>query len=129
ALPLVESLYRVKSTRKNRAIAGLSMGGLHSLTIGLNELDKFSRIGAFSAAIPAPEAVEAAFKNPDQTNEQIELLWIACGKTDFLLEENRDFVDRLKKTGIDHQFLLTEGGHSWPVWRQYLAEFAPLLFR
>jgi enterochelin esterase-like enzyme len=129
ALPMVEKLYRVKAGRKNRAIAGLSMGGAHSLTIGLNELDRFAWVGAFSAGVPGREQLEAATRDIEKTNEQLELLWIACGEDDFLLSENKKLISTLEEYGIDHEWHLTEGGHSWPVWRGYLAEFAPLLFR
>lgn len=129
ALPMVEKLYRVKSGRENRAIAGLSMGGLHSLTIGLNELDTFSWIGAFSAAIPKDGAVDTALAKADETNQQLNLLWISIGEKDFLLEENKEFVANLEEAGIEHTWRLTEGNHSWPIWRGYLADFAPLLFK
>lgn len=129
ALPMVEKLYRVKPGRENRAIVGLSMGGLHSLTIGLNELDNFAWVGAFSAAVPKQEEVKVALGDGAKANGQLKLLWIACGKDDFLLGENKSFVESLKKSGIDHEFLITEGKHSWPVWRGYLADFAPKLFR
>lgn len=129
ALPMVESLYRVKPGRENRAIAGLSMGGLHSLTIGLNELDTFSTIGAFSAAPPDSAALKKALDNANQTNNQLKLLWIACGEDDFLLKENQTFTKTLTEAGIDHTFILTQGSHSWPVWRGYLADFVPLLFQ
>ena len=129
ALPMIESLYRVKPGRKNRAIAGLSMGGLHSLTIGLNELGTFAWIGAFSAAIPEEEALQSALKNADDVNRQLKLLWIACGREDFLLDENQAFVAGLEEAGINHKWLLTEGNHSWPIWRGYLTDFAPMLFQ
>ena len=129
ALPMVEKLYRLKGGRENRAIAGLSMGGGHSLTIGLNELDTFAWIGAFSAGVPGPERVESATRDVDRTNDQLELLWIACGKEDFLLDENKKLIAFLEGQGIEHEWHLTEGGHSWPIWRGYLADFAPLLFR
>ena len=129
ALPMVEKLYRLKPGREHRAIAGLSMGGLHSLTIGMNALDRFAWVGAFSAAIPRDEAVAPAMSDAVHTNERMKLLWIAIGEEDFLLKENREFVARLNDRGIDHVWRLTEGGHSWPVWRGYLEEFVPLLFR
>ncbi|MCF6313411.1 MAG: hypothetical protein L3J39_13260 [Verrucomicrobiales bacterium] len=129
ALPMVERLYRVKSGRENRAIVGLSMGGLHSLTIGLNELDHFAWVGAFSAAVPELDAVKIALNDSAKTNDQLKLLWIACGKEDFLLVENKRFVAALKERGLEYEFLITEGKHSWPVWRDYLAKFAPKLFR
>lgn len=129
ALPMVEANYRIKKGREHRAIVGLSMGGLHSLTIGFNELDTFSAIGSFSGAIPNESAIQNALDNPDKTNNSLDLLWIACGEDDFLLEENRKLIEMLKKSGIEHEWNLTEGGHSWPVWRDYFAEFVPLLFR
>ncbi len=129
ALPMVEKLYRVKPGRENRAIAGLSMGGKHALTIGMNELETFAWVGAFSAGVPEREAVGAVLDDPEKTNRQLKLFWIACGKDDFLLDENKQMIAVLKETGIKHEWLLTEGGHSWPVWRGYLAEFAPLLFQ
>lgn len=129
ALPMVEETYRVLPGRENRAIAGLSMGGLHALTIGLGELDTFSTVASFSGAIPEMSVIDPALSNPDKTNRQLNLLWIACGKDDFLLGENRKLIAMLEENGIEHQWHLTEGGHSWPVWRDYLARLAPLLFR
>lgn len=128
-LPMIEEKYRTKPGRKNRAIAGLSMGGLHSLTIGFNHLDLFSEIGSFSGAMPDPKAIKPALSNPERTNRLLDLLWIACGKDDFLLDENRELVGMLEEKSIDHEWVLTEGAHAWPVWRGYLADFAPLLFR
>lgn len=129
ALPMVEKMYRVKPGREHRAITGLSMGGLHALTIGLNELETFAWVGAFSAAVPSADQVKASLSDRVKTNEQLKLLWIACGKDDFLLKENHTFNAALKESGITCDFRLTDGGHSWPVWRGYLADFVPLLFR
>lgn len=128
ALPLIEKNYRVLPGRENRAIAGLSMGGLHALTIGLNELETFSTVASFSGAIPEESILEPVLSQPEMANGQLDLLWIACGKKDFVLDENRKLVAFLEESGIDHTWLLTEGGHSWPVWRDYLAKLAPLLF-
>ena len=129
ALPMVEKLYRVKPGRENRAITGLSMGGLHSLSIGLNALDTFAWIGAFSAAVPEEEAITAALADPVGTNKELKLLWIACGKDDFLLGENEKLTALLKGKTVRYEWHLTEGNNSWPIWRGYLADFAPLLFR
>ena len=63
------------------------------------------------------------------TNARLKLLWIACGKDDFLLKENERAIGEFTEAGIKHEWVLTEGGHSWPVWRGYLADFAPLLFK
>ena len=62
-------------------------------------------------------------------NKKLRLLWIACGKDDRLIDNSRQFVEVLKKNGIGCEFRETEGNHSWPVWRRYLAQFAPLLFQ
>lgn len=129
ALPLVESIYRVEKNAAQRAIAGLSMGGGQSLTVGLGNLDRFAWVGAFSAAAPAPEALPQLLGDPAKTNSSLRLLWIAVGKDDFLIQRDEAFVATLKERGINHQWLVTEGNHSWPVWRRYLAEFAPLLFQ
>lgn len=128
-LPMIEDTYRVKSGRENRAIAGLSMGGMHALTIGFSELDTFSTIGSFSGAIPDHEVMAETFADPKATNEKLNLLWIACGMKDFLLDENKALIESLQEKGIDHSWNLTEGAHEWTVWRRYLADFAPLLFK
>ena len=129
-LPLVEANYRVRKEAASRAIAGLSMGGGQSLTIGLNHPELFAWVGGFSSFVRDPEnAVGKALANPRLTNEKLKLLWIACGKDDRLMENARQLDDLLKKRNIGHEFHETKGNHSWPVWRRYLADFAPLLFR
>lgn len=129
-LPLVESSYRVKKDRADRAIVGLSMGGGQSLYLGLNNLDKFAWIGAFSASAGGLDPVLTKLSaDVKSTNEQIKLLWIAIGKDDFLLKTNQEFVQALKDKQIEHQYTETEGRHQWSTWRRYLAEFLPLLFR
>ncbi len=128
-MPFVEANYRVKKDANNRGIAGLSMGGGQSLTIGLNHLDKFAWVGGFSASVPSKETVAGALNDADATNRKLKLLWIACGKNDFLLQRNETFIAQLKESNLRHEWQLTEGDHSWPVWRKYLAEFAPKLFQ
>ena len=128
-MPLVEANYRVQAHADARAIVGLSMGGGQSLTIGLNHTDSFAWVGGFSSSAPQGDSVSSALDHPEETNQQLKLLWIGCGKDDFLLNRNEAFVDQLKEKGIEHQWRLTEGNHSWPVWRVYLAELAPLLFQ
>jgi len=128
ALPLVESLYRVEKDAAHRAIAGLSMGGWHSLTVGLGNMDRFAWVGSFSGVPPQPEVAQAFLSDPATANAKLRLLWIAVGKDDFLRKRNEDFVESLKEKGISHTWELSEGAHAWPVWRDYLAKFAPLLF-
>ena len=127
-MPFVESIYRVMAGRQQRAIVGLSMGGGQSLTIGLRNTDKFAFVGGFSSAIPSEESIAASLANPSQTNERLKLLWVGCGKDDSLVKRNEEFIASLKSKGIEHQWHLTEGNHSWPLWRIYLSNFLPVLF-
>lgn len=128
-LPMVESQYRVRRDPASRAVAGLSMGGGQSLGIGLRHTDQFGWVAGFSAAAPERAAVAEALGHAPVTNKRLKLLWIACGREDFLLKRNEDFVAALKEAGVRHEWHLTDGNHSWPVWRGYLADLAPLLFR
>lgn len=128
-MPFVEANYRTKPEREHRAIVGLSMGGGQSLTVGLNHLDRFAWVGGFSSAISTPETtIASALADPAATNAKLKLLWIACGKDDRLVKNAQDLSDVLKAKEIRHELKITEGNHSWPVWRRYLGEFLPLLF-
>jgi len=128
-LPQVEASYRVVKDRKSRAIAGLSMGGTESLLTGLNTLDDFAWIGAFSSG-GLPDDFPAAFPGLDSNaTMQLRLLWISCGTDDHLIKANRKLGDWLKSKGIEHKYTETPGAHTWMVWRRNLAAFAPLLFR
>jgi enterochelin esterase family protein len=129
-LPQVEKAFRVKTDRESRAVAGLSMGGGQSAHLGLNNLDRFAWIGCFSSAFVMLDPPEQAFPGLGaKDNERIRLLWIGCGKDDFLIQSNRSTVEWLKTKGVKHTWVESEGAHSWPVWRRYLADFASLLFR
>ena len=124
-MPIVAAHYPIAAGPANTAIAGLSMGGGQAVTVGLQNPETFGHVAGFSSYIPD---AEHPLKNwSDQTASGT--LWIACGKDDFLLEQNEAFVALLKERGIDHQWILTDGGHSWPVWRDYLERLIPLLFR
>jgi len=128
-IPQVEASYRVASDRNARAIAGLSMGGAESLLTGLNNLDHFAWIGAFSSG-GVSEDLQADFPGLDSSaNAQLRLLWIACGTDDHLIDINRKLREWLKSKGIQHTDIETPGAHSWMVWRRNLAAFAPLLFQ
>jgi len=128
-MPLAQTEYHVASDRNSRAIAGLSMGGMESLSIGLNNLDKFAWIGAFSSG-GLPGDFQASFPSLDaKANQQIRLLWIACGTEDALITNNRNFKQWLKSKGVQYTDIETPGQHTWMVWRRNLAEFAGLLFR
>jgi len=128
-MPKVENEYRIAKDRNSRAIAGLSMGGSESLLTGLNNLDKFAWVGAFSSG-GIPEEFEKDFPGLDaKANQQLKLLWISCGTEDHLIKINRDLREWLKTKGINHTDIETPGMHTWMVWRRNLAEFAGLLFR
>ena len=128
-IPQVEVAYRVSKDRKSRAVAGLSMGGAESLLTGLNALDHFAWIGAFSSG-GLTEEFNVEFPTLDsKVNSQLRLLWIACGTDDHLIEINRKFRDWLKSKAIQHTDIETPGAHTWMVWRRNLASFASLLFQ
>lgn len=128
-LPEVEKNYRVSRDRKARAIAGLSMGGAESLYIGLNNLKTFGWIGAFSSG-GLGDNYDTTFPALDsKANSHLNLLWIACGVDDRLIEPNRKFQEFLKSKQVKFTPLETPGAHTWLVWRRYLAQFTPMLFR
>jgi len=129
-LPMVERMYRVKTSREDRAIVGLSMGGGHSISGGLRHPDQFAWVGAFSAAAPQAD-LDKEYANLSEriAEHPHRLFWIACGKDDFLIERNRSFNDQLNQRGIEHTYIETDGGHSWPIWRDYLPQFLQRIFR
>lgn len=128
-MPRIEGEYRTTNDRNSRAIAGLSMGGSESLLTGLNNLDKFAWIGAFSSG-GIPDDFEKDFPGLDaKANQKIRLLWIACGTEDHLIGLNRSLREWLKAKGVQHTDIETPGMHTWMVWRRNLAEFTQLLFR
>ena len=128
-VPRVERDYRVKKDRNARALAGLSMGGAESLHTGLNHLDEFSWIGAFSSGGMLQDFSEEFPALGASTKPKLHLLWVACGVNDVWINLNRDFNKWLDAKGIEHTYIETPGKHTWMVWRQNLAKFAPLLFR
>jgi len=128
-VPRVEAEYAVIKDRNSRAIAGLSMGGSESLLTGLNTLDEFAWIGAFSSG-GITEQFDIEFPAVDsKTTEQLHLLWIACGTDDRLIDINRKLRGWLASKNIKHVDIETSGAHTWMVWRRNLTEFSSLLFR
>ncbi len=131
-IPYVEANYRVHPDREHRAIAGFSRGGGQSLFAGFNNLDKFAWIGSYSAYL-TPEVCDKHFgrlsADPDATNRQLKLLWLGVGREDFLYQQAVAFGDYLKAKKIEHQSLVTDGGHTWMNARHYLAETLQLFFQ
>jgi enterochelin esterase-like enzyme len=133
-LPFVETNYRVDPGQ--RALAGLSMGGLHTLWTGINNTDMFSSLGVFSsgwfADNPALSAPHYAFMeaNKAKINASLNNLYITMGgKEDIAYRNCRTMLEKLDGIGIKYEYSEYPGGHSWPVWRHDLYTFAPLLFR
>ncbi len=130
-MPEIEGRFRVAKGRLNRAIIGYSMGGGQSLQIGLGHLDLFATVGAYSAGVPGD--FETRFKrlldDPKGTNSKLKLLWIGCGKQDSLFARSQALSEMLASRQITHVYRPTEGGHTYTVWRGYLEETVPLLFK
>jgi enterochelin esterase family protein len=130
-IPFIESHYRAYTDREHRAIAGLSMGGGESLYIGLNHLELFSSVGGFSAGIRTPEFQQsygAFVSDPKTANQKLHLLWLGCGTDDSLFPASKALSKMLDDAKIKHVFKKSGGAHTWTNWRNYLNEFAPLLF-
>lgn len=129
-VPLVESNYRVKTDAANRGITGLSMGSAQSLAVGLGHPDKFAWVGGFSGAIGKDDpALAKLHEDPKKANEQFKLVWLGIGKEDGGLKAKRDLDAGLTEMGVKHEYHETEGAHRWSVWREYLGEFLPRLYR
>jgi len=135
-MKFIESNYRTLDNKANRAIAGLSMGGFHSLHISKEYPDKFDYVGLFSAAIlPPQQGVTSKIyddldgKLKKQFEQKLKLYWIAIGNTDFLIQANTDFRKMLDDNKYPYIYYETGEGHIWKNWRIYLTELAPMLFK
>jgi enterochelin esterase-like enzyme len=135
-IPFIEKNYRVLADRDHRAIAGLSMGGMHTQNITNWNPDEFAYIGVMSMGIMNDPRWNNGY-NVEEHKKQIaalkdsglKLYWIGCGKDDFLYESVtnlRKFYDELD---FEYTYRESTGGHTWTNWRIYLSEFAPLLFK
>jgi len=127
-LPQVEKDYDVSRKREDRAIAGLSMGGLEALTTGLTDPNLFAWVGGMSSAFHSTFYTRE-FSTLDPRQENLKLLWISCGTEDRLLDPNRKFIAFLASKQIPVTPVETPGMHTWLVWRENLIHFAPLLFQ
>jgi len=129
-----ENNYRVQKNKAGRAIAGLSMGGYHTLHISRYYPGTFDYIGLFSAAImPNEKADSKVYADLDATLARqkangYKLYWIGIGKTDFLYKAVSDYRTKLDRMGMPYQYKESEGGHTWANWRIYLSELVQLLF-
>ena len=138
-VPFIEKTYRVDAKPKSRAIAGLSMGGGHTITTSL------MYPGFFDYICPLSMGIGMRFGNNDANQEEImktyetqfkalkkagyKLYFLACGDSDFLFESAKTLDQMLTDNGLKHTFFVTPGGHTWSNWRIYLNTFAPQLFK
>lgn len=131
----IDNTYRTKAEKKSRAIAGLSMGGFHSMHISKQYPDMFDYVGLFSAAIMPDKKVQSPVyddiegKLKAQFDKHPALYWIAIGDKDFLYPANTEYRKMLDEKGYKYTYRESGDGHIWKNWRIYLTEFVPLLFR
>jgi enterochelin esterase-like enzyme len=124
-IPLTESKFPVLADREHRAVAGLSMGGAQSFSVGLKHTDKFAWVGGFSAPIFGKGGLAS---NPASA-KKLRLLWVSCGDTDSLFDGNKGFHASLESKQVPHVWHVDKGGHTFGVWKNDLYLLAPLLFR
>lgn len=131
----VDTHFRTDANKHGRAIAGLSMGGYHSLYISANNPSMFDYIGLFSAAItPRRDVKSRIYENIEeklkvQFAQMPKLYWIGIGHDDFLYKDNAAFRMLLNRNEYKYVYRESDGGHEWRNWRLYLTEFVPLLFK
>jgi enterochelin esterase family protein len=128
-MPRVDGAYRIAKGREAHAIAGLSMGGAESLRVGLNHLDRFAWVGAFSAGGVGTNYTSEFPKLNASANDKLRLLWLACGRDDGLFTGNQQFCQWLTTENVVHTWVESSGAHNFRNWRRYLAEFVPQLFQ
>lgn len=123
-IPFVEKTYAVRTDREGRALAGLSMGAIQSLRIGLKHLDEFAWVGAFSGSIKGIEVPD-----PDAAAKRLRLLWLSVGDKDGFRKDIETLHTYLEEKKVPHVYHINSGGHGWRVWKEDLYRFASLLFR
>ena len=129
-IPSIQARFRVLPGRDNRAMAGLSMGGMQTFLTTLPNLDKFAYIGGFSPGVPA-NAFEQACKDPAAFNKQVKLLWLGTGTVEKARNPNIFVLHQaLDKAGVRNTYFESQGtAHEWLTWRRDLNDFAPRLFQ
>ena len=133
-VPFIEKTYKVDAKPKSRAIAGLSMGGGHTITTSLLYPGFFDYICPLSMGIMNRDNNPEVMKNYETQFKALKkkgykLYFVACGDTDFLFESAKTLDKTLTDNGLKHTFYVSPGGHTWSNWRIYLNTFAPLLFK
>jgi enterochelin esterase-like enzyme len=135
-IPFVEKKYRAANDANSRALAGLSMGGLQTLYAGIKNTDMFAYLGVFSSGWwsnqPNLSDPQYAFmkKNAGMINGNLKSFWIAMGGPEDIAYNNcKIMLEKFDNMGIKYAYSEYPGGHTWPVWRNNLYKFAPILFR
>ena len=123
-VPFIEKNFRAIPKPASRAIAGLSMGGGHTISASILYPEMFDYICPLSAAGQATPEQIATLKKAS-----VKLYFLACGDTDFLFEGSKALDKTLTEQGLDHIFYVSDGGHVWSNWRLYLNTFAQKLFK
>lgn len=132
----IDATFRTIPDKAHRAIAGLSMGGFHSLYISTNYPQYFDYVGLFSPGldttsldmtIPVYANLEQKLTNLKAAGNK--LFWIGIGNADKLLPFTKDFCQKMDKTGMKYTYHESTRGHLWCNWRQYLLLFTPQLFK
>ncbi len=128
-IPLVESTYRVKTDKANRALFGYSMGGSSALSIGLAHPELYAYVGGFS--FPFGVQNSPAFASAEKTNKDFKLIWLSSGTDDNQgWQSSLNFHNQLTNLGIKHEWTASEGyHHDYQIWRIYLHDALPKLFR
>lgn len=126
-VPFIEKNYRVIAKKSHRAIAGLSMGGGHTITATCLYPDKFDYICPLSMGTSRTPELDAQLQALKKSGYK--LYWLACGNTDFLYDRANEFDAALSANGLEHTYFVSGGGHTWANWRVYLNTFAPMLFK
>jgi enterochelin esterase family protein len=131
-MPMIERTYKVSKKADDRAVAGLSMGGGHTINLAFAKPELFRYVGLMSPAATGQvdQLYPKSFSNVDALNKQFKVFWLGVGKDDTLTGPgDKALHETLTKRGVKHAFELSEGRHEWSVWRHHLNELAPLLFR
>lgn len=155
-LPEIDRKFRTHATRENRFIAGLSMGGYGALKFGLKYPEKFALAGSFSGALGATsltdknsnawisKSIMSVYGDaesetrkandifriiremPAEKIKDLPFLYVDCGTEDFLIQNNRDFMQLLAEKKIPHEFRQLPGAHNWIYWDAQVREFLRL---
>lgn len=136
-IPFVEKNYRVLTDSNSRALAGLSMGGLQTLYAGIQNTDLFAYLGVFSSGWFKDRQNEISDgqyefmkNNAEKINSNLKAFWISMGgKEDIAFENCKAMLAKFDDMNIKYAYREYPGGHTWPVWRNDLFTFAPLLFK